>query len=418
MIKRKDKIRVLYIHHGKGLGGALRSLEYLLRKLDRNLYEPTILLLYDSDANAILREMRYPVIVAKGISKYRHTAGGWYNVSHPIRLISQHIRIPFSIKNAAKYISTIDPDLVHLNSSSLFPCAIAAKILKKRVVWHIREHIVDGYIGIRKKILSRIITRFADEVIAICEANRDRIERLPSEKAKVIYNFVDFKVFDRSLDGSPIRREFRIPSAAKIVSMLGGVSEIKGTVDFVRAALLLSLRERNWYFLVVGKSKIYGEKGIKALIKQKICEIFKLGAYPARRKVRHLLETGSLAGRLIFTEYRSDIPNIIAASDLVVFPSTVPHFARPIIEAGAMAKPIVASDLEGPRELVVNGGTGLLVEPNNPKALARAISGTLTDDMKARRFGETGYRRAKELFDADKNAKATFEVYEKVLFGK
>ncbi len=62
-------------------------------------------------------------------------------------------------------------------------------------------------------------------------------------------------------------------------------------------------------------------------------------------------------------EFRKDIPSIINSSDIIVFPSVVPHFARSIIEAGAMAKPSIASNIGGPDELIINGETGLLVPP-------------------------------------------------------
>ncbi|MDP7259301.1 MAG: glycosyltransferase, partial [Anaerolineales bacterium] len=98
-----------------------------------------------------------------------------------------------------------------------------------------------------------------------------------------------------------------------------------------------------------------------------------------------------------------------------VFPSVVPHFARPVIEAGAMAKPVVASDLGGPRELVRHDETGLLIPPNDPRKLAEAIIAILSDPARAQAMGVAGYRRARELFDARKNAVRTFSIYEELI---
>ena len=102
---------------------------------------------------------------------------------------------------------------------------------------------------------------------------------------------------------------------------------------------------------------------------------------------------------LIFTGIRRDVPDILAASDCVVFPSTVPHFARPIIEAAAMGVPSVASNLGGPQELVADGETGLLVHPRDPAALAHGIAEILCDPARARAMGEAAYQRARRLFD-------------------
>jgi glycosyltransferase involved in cell wall biosynthesis len=114
---------------------------------------------------------------------------------------------------------------------------------------------------------------------------------------------------------------------------------------------------------------------------------------------------------------RSDVPQLLAACDVVVFPAVVPHFARPLIEAAAMAKPVVASDLGGPRELVVHGSTGLLVPPNDPEALASAIAAVLEDPQAAMRMGAAAFERAQQLFDAQKNALRTFALYAEILEG-
>lgn len=83
-----------------------------------------------------------------------------------------------------------------------------------------------------------------------------------------------------------------------------------------------------------------------------------------------------------------------------------------------MAIPVVASDIPGPQELVVNGVTGLLVPPGDVEALANAIVAVLSDEAKAKAMGEAGYRQAQLRFDARTNAEATFEVYERVLRGE
>jgi glycosyltransferase involved in cell wall biosynthesis len=108
---------------------------------------------------------------------------------------------------------------------------------------------------------------------------------------------------------------------------------------------------------------------------------------------------------------------LIAAADVVVFPSTVPHFARPVIEAGAMAKPVVASNMDGVKELVQNNLTGILVEPNDPRALADALMKVLSDKHLAETMGEAGYLQAKEKFSAEKNCKQIMDIYDKIFNG-
>ncbi|HEV8308998.1 MAG TPA: glycosyltransferase [Methylomirabilota bacterium] len=74
--------------------------------------------------------------------------------------------------------------------------------------------------------------------------------------------------------------------------------------------------------------------------------------------------------------------------------STVPHFARLVIEAGALAKPVVASGLGGPAELVKDGATGLLVPPVDAGALAEAVLALIREPARTRAMGEAGYTHA------------------------
>ena len=80
-----------------------------------------------------------------------------------------------------------------------------------------------------------------------------------------------------------------------------------------------------------------------------------------------------------------------------------------------MARPVVASNLGGPDELVVHGETGLLVPHGDPQALANAIVEILSHSEDARAMGEAGYERARHLYSAETNAAQTFAIYEELL---
>jgi glycosyltransferase involved in cell wall biosynthesis len=82
-----------------------------------------------------------------------------------------------------------------------------------------------------------------------------------------------------------------------------------------------------------------------------------------------------------------------------------------------MGKPVVASNIGGPRELVIDGVTGKLCPPADIDAFAEAIIEILTSDETSKRTGEAGYKFARDNFDADKNAGETFLLYEELLNG-
>jgi glycosyltransferase involved in cell wall biosynthesis len=402
--------RILYIHHGGGIGGAPLSLLFLLQQLDRTRYEPVVVTLKSGPVVELYRAEGIETHVEPGISDFSHTTLEWYGGRDLWRLPGKLLSIPFSIRRTRALIQRLKPDLVHLNSSTLAPAAIACTREGVPVVWHIREPLARGYIGLRRWWLRQMIHRHATRVIAICQHDADQL--IPSQRIRVIYNFVDFAHFDRFLDGSEVRAELGIAPQAPVVLMLGGVAQPKGTLILIKALPFLLAKLPEARVIVAGpplEEAVYS--GLKGLAKRA------LGVDRYHQQVRYVLDSFDTATRsaLILTGIRQDIPRLIAASDCVVFPSVVPHFARPLVEAAAMAKAGVASDLGGPRELIVPGETGLLVPAGEPAALAEALAEVLSKPATAHAMGERAYRRARELFDARKNAAATITVYDEIM---
>ncbi len=394
--------KILYIHHGKGIGGAPLSLFFLIQQIDRRRFTPTVACLHDGAAFEMYRRAAgLETVLLPGVSDYSHTTLTWYGLSRAHHFVKKLLQFSPSVRQVREFLQTHPFDLVHLNSSTLYAAAIGAKQAGVPVVWHIREPLARGYFGLRRALLRQIIHRYADRVIAICE--NDAAQLRPSGRIRVVYNFVDFNQFDRHISGDAFRQEFGLSPDVKAVGMLGGVARPKGTLEFVQALTAVKQQIDGVKFFVIGN---YPDK-------DKNPSTF-LNRYYFRQ-IQKVIRTHNLQNQIEFIGVRRDIPQVLAGLDLLTFPSTVPHFARPIIEAGAMGKPVVASDLGGPRELVLHGETGLLVSPGQPRALAEAIVNILGDDRLARSMGEAGYQRAKKLFDAQTNAAATFAVYDEIL---
>ena len=404
--------RILYIHHGGGLGGAPLSLLYLLKQLDRSRYEPIVVTLRPGEVVDLYRSEGIEVCVQPGIDDFSHTTLEWYGGRALWRLPGKLLRIGPSIRRTEALMRRIRPDLVHLNSSTLAPAALGAARAGVPVVWHIREPLARGYLGLRRAWIRRAIDRCAARVVAISQYDADQL--LPSDRIRVIYNFVRFEHFDRACTGEAIRAELGIPHHAPVVTMLGGVSEPKGTLTLVQALPDLVAAVPGVRVVVAGPlPSQLNESGLRRLAKRAV------GADAYERAVQAAVAAldGQARSALIFAGVRQDVPEILAASACLAFPSTVPHFARPVIEAAAMGIPAVASDLGGPRELIVPGETGLLVPPGDAQALVNALTGLLRDPDRRREMGEAAYRRARRLFDAQRNAAATVALYDEILGG-
>ena len=371
------------------------SLVQLLKCLDSSRYSARVICLQYSYAVDALQQMSMPVQVFDRYRKFTHTNINWIRWYQPWRLIKTFYHLwRTSSSYAYKILSEEKPDLVHLNADALIGWAIAARRLDIPIVLHLRNSIAQGYFGLRRKWIRSVVNSCVDHVIAISEENASRLG-LP-EKTSVIFNFVDPNEFNPEIE--PIR----IPESAvnkKVVLYLGGALEYKGFSVLVRALPLLNED------IVVVFAGYYPQES------RKLRKLVKSVLWPGHMAAVRALKS---ARNAINIGRRTDIPQCLAACDVLVSPSTIPHFARPVIEAGAMKKPVIASAVDGMDELVIHGKTGELVPPGDHRALADTINRLCSDDILCENMGLNGYSRAMRLFNSFHNARATVEVYEHV----
>lgn len=127
-----------------------------------------------------------------------------------------------------------------------------------------------------------------------------------------------------------------------------------------------------------------------------------------------LVEEWRLEGAVDLLGHVEKIDEVIALSDLVVLPSYREGTPRVLLEAAAMGKPLVATDVPGCREVVKDGYNGRLVPARDPGKLAQAIIGLLTDREESRRMGDNGRRLIENEFSVDKVVQATMQVYDRL----
>jgi glycosyltransferase involved in cell wall biosynthesis len=116
--------------------------------------------------------------------------------------------------------------------------------------------------------------------------------------------------------------------------------------------------------------------------------------------------------RLVFTGYRSDIKDMMAAMDVVVIPSVLEGFPMITLEAMAMEKPIVATAIDGIMEQITDGKEGLLIAPKNPQALAQAVKRLVNDPGYTRSLGINARAKVVRDFSVHTMIAETIKVYE------
>ena len=165
--------------------------------------------------------------------------------------------------------------------------------------------------------------------------------------------------------------------------------------------------------------RFHAQKGIDVLLKafEKIekskmnVRLMLVGDGTLRKKIWKQSQTLGNDNRVLFTGIRKDIPLILSSLDIFVLPSRWEGLPLVLLEAMAAGLPIVATAVGGIPEVVVDGETGFLVPPEDPEALASAITRLIEDSVLRKKFGKAGYKRVKQHFNIQEASRRTEELY-------
>jgi glycosyltransferase involved in cell wall biosynthesis len=405
--------RILYVQHAGTLGGSCMSLLYTIQGMDRARYTPIVACVRPSaEVVGLYRDAGFEVLEWHGVRTFEHTTARWSRLYLPSGIASAGADLlawDSSARAMRALIERTRPDLVHLNSAVLAPCAEAVRSTGLPLVWHVREAATRGHLGVRKAMLGRMMLRTADELIFLSEY--DRAEWVAAKKGVVIPNFVDFRRFDRSLRRDEARSALGLPDQGPVVLFLGSTARIKGFRTLLRS--IPSVLERVPAAVFVMPGAAFGPERTGAIGWALRC-LSGANLRIGRAKILAALDRLP-PGRVLLRPFASDVERYLAAADLGVFPSERPHFARPVVEAGAMGKPVVASRLGGVTELVEEGVTGLLIPPQDPSALAAAMIRILESRELADAMGNAAFARAHARFRAETGVAAIGSVYGRIL---
>jgi len=392
-------IRVLAAHHGGGLGGAPVSLLTLLQALDRHDYAAQAIFTEPGLVMDAARELGVPASVVP-------TGGALFYSAHARlgpRMLARFIRtFPSAVRTAEGVLRQQRPDLLHLNTSVLLAWAAAARRAHVPVVWMVRE--VLGPQPTVRAWQAGYIAGHARQVVAISQAVRASFPSALAERVSVVHNAVDLRAFDlqRLGDGPTLRRELGLAPDAPVIMAIGAVQRPKGHWLLLDALARLD-----------GVQLVLVGGGVPATYAQTWRGRLKRALGRPLDNLDALLREASargLAGRIHVTGFRRDVPRLLAATDVLVFPSVEPEgFGRPIIEAMAMARPIVATDV-GPSAELLGSEAGRLVPPT-PAAVASAIAELLAAPATRARLGAAGRRRVEECFGLERQVMAMQAIY-------
>jgi glycosyltransferase involved in cell wall biosynthesis len=255
-----------------------------------------------------------------------------------------------------------------------------------------------------------ITTRRMDRPVAHGWRTRLRYERLV-ERVVAISPAVKRCLTD---GGVPELRVSVIPSAVDPSRLrpLRTRDEVRqGLEASAESAVLLvlaALVRRKGVDVLVRALEMLAKDGLRPLL-------WIAGEGPERSSLEALAREAGLAERARFLGRRSDVPDLLGACDVVVVPSRREGLGVAALEAMATGRPVIASAVGGLAEAVVDLRTGLLVPPEDPAALARALAELLRDPALREALGREGSRRVAESYSAEQMVESYVRLYESVL---
>jgi glycosyltransferase involved in cell wall biosynthesis len=262
------------------------------------------------------------------------------------------------------------------------------------------------YLTPKGRRLEKFVCRLADRILVNAQAVKRWLiaEGYGQEKITVINNGIDLSRFTTQTRGSRLREELGLPQSTPLIATLCRLHPFKGIETFLDAAAIVAGREKDVRFLIVGD-----------------CFIARDGAIVPDVAYRTALEGYAhrcgLDGRVVFTGDRLDVPEVLSEVAVSVLPSLSEGLSNTLLESMAAGVPVVATTVGGNPEVVQDGVTGLLVPPQDPAALARAICRLLEDRAMALRFGQAGRQRVTEHFSLEKMVRETESLYLSLLNG-
>ena len=363
---------ILHFTDSDQFGGTERALLQVLAGLDRSRWRPVLLHRPESGLAPLLQEARHLGVELRTVPQLRG-AQGWARLPALVQQIRReraevfhaHLTWPLACR-----MGLLGAALARV------PAVVATAQLFVDLPpsgWTTMQHrvvsaCVDRYLAVSRQVAAQLRERFG--------VRADKITQVP--------NAVALDRFPRAVSPAPARPTD--PAVPHTVLTVARLDPQKGLHDLVAAAALVPEAR----VMVVGEG-------------------------PERPALETEIARLGLGDRVHLLGFRSDVPDLLAASDLFVLPSLFEGLPLSILEAMAAGKPVVATAIGGNDEAVVDGATGLLVPPGDPQALADAIRALLRDPERRRRLGEAGRRRAEAEFSATAMVRRVAAVYDELL---
>lgn len=273
---------------------------------------------------------------------------------------------------------------------------------RKSALPRIVVHTLHGihYLHYRNILLKRLyifqekyLSRFTDAVIFVSESDQMKGTKLglvPNDKQALIKNGIDYSAYELQAQRNPEDMVDQQSNNPPLVGCVARLHRQKGILYLLKAAGLIRLS-----FPEV--------------------KVWIVGGGPQKAKLDHLNKRLGVSSHVRILGERKDVPQLVSCFDVFVLPSLWEGLPYSLLEAAALSKPVVASDIDGVREIIRHGQTGLLVPPRKPRLLAEAVIQLLRDRDYASHLGRNLKAEVRKTFTLEQMVSQVQDLYLKLL---
>ncbi|HEY5973208.1 MAG TPA: glycosyltransferase [Geobacteraceae bacterium] len=396
---------IVVLDTGKEWGGGINSLLEYLKRSDRLTYSFTVLLYRDlpkGTASSLIAELASLGIKTIVLQQERFSLGirllkvvakavSFWDRELRSRLLFR-LELRFRIQRNATRISQVlqqlGADLLYTNNqpSSNLEGYLAARNAGVPVVQHCRKvtRLNMDEIAATNTILSRMICVSAG-------LRDDYVQQgITAEKCRVVANGIDLSAAPEEASAA-VRARFGISPDTVLLGFVGSFLPVKRLSDLLEALAILGTET---------------DGSFKCLL---------VGDGPQRELLQRRSEALGLRDRVVFAGFQADPLCFINAMDIFLLTSEREGMPRVILEAMLLGKPVVASEVTGSAELVLDGVTGKLFPMGKPDQCAEALSSLIADSELRRRMGEAGSERVRQHYSIGSYVSGVEQVFAEVL---
>ncbi len=288
------------------------------------------------------------------------------------------------------------PDIVHLHSSKAGLIGrLPARLLGIPTVFTPHSF---SFTAMQSRVLT-IVSLLAERLLGhvtdclICVSSDERataIQRGIARRDRVVYipNFVDLRRWSPQPPDPNLKRSLSIPESHRVVGTVSRFFKQKAPLDFVSMAQSVARVRSDVSFLFVGQNG------------------------PLREQAIRNVDQAGLTDRVVFHGWTDNVPDMVALMDVFVLNSLWEGLPFTVIEAMAMAKPVIATDIPGIRELLLPATRGILVPPSRPEVMAEAVLRVLDEPHTMQSLGNAARVAAASRYNAEHAIERMRQVYQ------